>query len=63
MTVTILSREQLHLHITTDSLGFADTSELLHKTLPWVGKSAPNRRRTLAWAWSSPTTTCSCWVR
>ena len=38
MTVTILSREQLHLHITTDSLGFADTSELLHKTLPWVGQ-------------------------
>lgn len=38
MTLNTLSRSDLRLHIAADTLGFADTSELVHQTLPWVGQ-------------------------
>ena len=38
MTVTRLSPDQLRLRIPPESLGFADTSELVHRDLPWVGQ-------------------------
>lgn len=38
MTATRLTRTQLRLCIASDALGFADTSELVEQTLPWIGQ-------------------------
>ena len=38
MTIQNLSRADLRLSLGADTLGFADTSELLQQSLPWVGQ-------------------------
>ena len=38
MTASRLNPSQLRLHITADSLGFADTSELTQHPAPWIGQ-------------------------
>lgn len=39
MPITTLSPAELRLRIDPDSLGFADTSELVAEPLPWIGQS------------------------
>ena len=38
MTIQSLTRADLRLSLSADALGFADTSELVHQSLPWVGQ-------------------------
>jgi type IV secretory pathway VirB4 component len=39
MTLAHLSPTELALSIAPESLGFADTSELLQQPLPWIGQA------------------------
>src|SRR5512139_2887393 len=39
MPITTLSPAELRLTIDPDSLGFADTSELMEEPLPWIGQA------------------------
>jgi predicted ATP-dependent protease len=39
MPIAILSPAELRLTIDPDSLGFADTSELVQESLPWIGQA------------------------
>ena len=38
MTIHSLTRDQLRLSLSSEGLGFADTSELVQQSLPWVGQ-------------------------
>ena len=38
MTIHSLTRADLRLNLSADALGFADTSELVQQSLPWVGQ-------------------------
>jgi predicted ATP-dependent protease len=39
MTISSLSSSELGVSITPESLGFTDTTELLHLPLPWIGQA------------------------
>ncbi len=54
MTVSRLSRDQLRLHIAGDALGFADTSELVHHPLPWVGQERAEQAARFGLAMEQP---------
>jgi hypothetical protein len=48
MTTTKLAPSDLRHTVDAASLGFTDTSELLHLQLPWIGRNAPSGRPALA---------------
>ncbi len=54
MTVTHLHSATLRLSIPPDSLGFADTSELLAQALPWIGQDRAEKAARFGLAMTQP---------
>jgi len=54
MTVTRLSRTDLRLRIAPQTLGFADTSELVQQPLPWVGQERAEQAARFGLAMEQP---------